>query len=132
MSFEFMDISQKAAYIQGLADGLELDKSTPEGKIIDAMLDLICEMTDEFEMLKEDVQALQEDSFDFDDDFDDDFDEDNPDYEVVCPDCGAEVVVDEDTLIEGEISCPNCGGTLEFDFSSLFDAEKDESEDLPF
>ena len=133
MAYEYMSTSEKAAYLKGLAEGLDLDKSKPEGKLIDAMLDLLYDITDDMNAMEERIDDIEENE-DFDDDFYDfdDFDEDNPDYEVKCPDCGAEVVVDEDTLIEGEISCPNCGGVLEFDFSSLFDADKEDSEDLPF
>ena len=137
MAYEYMTPSEKAAYLSGLAEGLDLDKSKPEGKLIDAMLDLLYDIADGMNDLEERVDQIEDEYYnedDFDDEFDDDFDfdEDNPDYVVTCPDCGAEVVVDEDTLIEGEIPCPNCGGVLEFDFSSLFDADKDESDDLPF
>ncbi len=134
MAYEYMSPSEKAAYLKGLAEGLDLDKLKPEGKLIDAMLDLLYDITDEMNAMEERVDQIEDEYYDedyFDDEFDD-FDEENPDYEVTCPDCGAEVVVDEDTLIEGEINCPNCGGVLEFDFSSLFDADKDDSEELPF
>ena len=127
---DFMNVSERAAYLKGLAEGLDLDKSKPEGKLIDAMLDLIYDMSDEITYIEEDVQFLIEQNdelfeiideigYDVDDEYDA-FDENNPEYEVKCPDCGAEIVVDEDTLIEGEMNCPNCGGELEFDFSSLF------------
>ena len=126
-----MNISQRASYLKGLADGLDLDKSKPEGKLIDAMLDLIYEITEEIGYVQEDVELLMnDDDFEFDDE--DYYDDDMPEYEVKCPDCGAEVAVDEDTLIEGEINCPDCGRILEFDFSNFFDDDKDESEDLPF
>ena len=36
-----MELSKKAAYLQGLVDGLGVDESTKEGKIIRAMLSLI-------------------------------------------------------------------------------------------
>ena len=137
MSTQDMNFSQRAAYLKGLAEGLDLDKSKPEGKLIDAMLELLYDITEELDMVEDDIETLQDDIFEMaDEDFDEDFcdfDDDNPDYEVVCPDCGAEVVVDEDTLIEGEINCPKCGGVLEFDFSSLFDEDNDdENEELPF
>lgn len=133
MAYEYLTPSEKAAYLGGLAEGLDLDKSKPEGKLIDAMLDLLYDITDSMNDLEERLDQIEEEYYedDFDDEFDDYY-EDNPDYEVICPDCGAEVVVDEDTLLEGEINCPNCGGVLEFDFSSLFDADKDDNEDLPF
>ena len=36
-----MTLSEKAAYIQGLADGLDLDETTKEGKLIAALIDLV-------------------------------------------------------------------------------------------
>ncbi len=54
-----------------------------------------------------------DDLYDFDDEDEDDddydFDDENPEYEVTCPKCGEVVVVDENTLLEGETSCPKCG-----------------------
>ena len=130
--YEYMSVNAKAAYLLGLANGLDLDTSKPEGKLIEAMLDLIFEMTEELEMVEEDLEMIQEDVMDLDDDYYDG-DDDNPDYEVVCPDCGAEIMVDEDTLIEGEINCPSCGNVIEFDFSSLYDDDGGEiEEELPF
>ncbi len=145
-----MTLNERAAYIKGLADGLDLDESKPEVKVIKEMLELIYDLTDELSLtqdeiddvcdviddLRDEVGELEEDFDDLtdflaEDDYDDDLedDEDNFDYEVKCPDCGAEIVVDEDTLIEGEISCPNCGNELEFDFSSLFSDENDENKE---
>lgn len=118
--------NERAAYLKGLAEGLDLDKSKPEGKLIDGMLDLIFDMSAEIGGLYDHISMLEDALYNDDelgdiDDSDFDFeDEENPDYEVKCPDCGADIVVDEDTLLEGEISCPNCGNTLEFDFTSLF------------
>ena len=34
-----MTINEKAAYIKGIADGVELDNSTKEGKLIAALID---------------------------------------------------------------------------------------------
>ena len=39
-----MELSKKAAYLQGLVDGLGVDESTKEGKIIKAMSALLAEM----------------------------------------------------------------------------------------
>lgn len=116
--------NERAAYLKGLAEGLDLDKTKPEGKLIDGMLDLIFDMSAEIGGLYDHISMLEDSIFDDEyEDFDDEpdyDDEENPDYEVKCPDCGAEIVVDEDTLLEGEIACPNCGNELEFDFTSLF------------
>lgn len=118
--------NERAAYLKGLAEGLDLDKTKPEGKLIDGMLDLIFDMSAEIGGLYDHISMLEDAMFedeydDYGEDDDIEFDdEENPDYEVKCPDCGAEIVVDEDTLLEGEINCPNCGNELEFDFTGLF------------
>ena len=139
-----MTLNEKIAYIKGLAEGLSLDEKKPEVKVINEILELLEDMAisvtnteelyDELSLqvdeIDEDLASVEEDFYCDDCDCDEcdedccDFDEeDNPDYEVKCPDCGAEIVVDEDTLLEGEIPCPNCGNTLEFDFSILFNED---------
>ena len=41
-----MNINEKAAYIKGLYDGLELQGTSKEAKIIGEMLDLVSKMAD--------------------------------------------------------------------------------------
>jgi len=36
-----MNLTEKSAYIKGLAEGLEFDKTTKEGKILAALLELV-------------------------------------------------------------------------------------------
>ena len=55
-----MNLSEKSAYIKGLADGLNIDKTTAEGKIIDAMLGLISDMTEEIAELSNKVATLED------------------------------------------------------------------------
>ena len=135
-----MSITEKIAYIKGLAEGLALDDSKPEIKVINAIIDLLddiaydlTDMEDLYDELSEQVDEIDQDlaeveselyDEDFEDDFDDDDDyfddDDNPFYEVTCGACGEKINVSEDVLLEGEIECPNCGELLEFDFSDLF------------
>ena len=42
-----MDICEKIAYIDGLTEGLDLDKTTKEGKILAAVIDLLKVITEE-------------------------------------------------------------------------------------
>ena len=42
-----MDICEKIAYIKGLAEGLSLDETTKEGKILAAVIDLLGDITEE-------------------------------------------------------------------------------------
>ena len=137
-----MDLTEKIAYIKGLCDGLQLDENKPEVKVIQAIIDLLDDITydvQDMEELYDDLSAqvdeidqdlaeveseLYDDEED-DDGFDDDYEE-NPFYEVTCDSCGKKINVSEDVLLEGEIECPNCGEVLEFDFSDLFTEEDDE------
>ena len=144
-----MTITEKIAYIKGLAEGLSLDESKPEVKIINAMIDLLDdiaydltdveelydELSEQVDEIDQDLAEVESELYDdaeieddfYDDDFDDFEDEENPFYEVTCGSCGEKINVSEDVLLEGEIECPNCGELLEFDFSDLF-AEDDFSE----
>ena len=129
-----MGITENAAYLKGLFDGYELDKSTKEGKIIAGMLDLMADMADKIsaleadnrdlheyvEELDQDLGAVEEDLY-FDDEEDDDYDDLNDDedydcddtdyYEIECPSCG-EVVCFDDSLDTDELVCPACGEAI--------------------
>ncbi len=130
-----MDICEKIAYIKGLAEGLSLDETTKEGKILAAVIDLlgditeeICDIEDGCDELMEQIDAVDEDlssleSFIYeDDDCDccgDDCDCDCCDdevYEIECPACNDVIYLDADMLAEEGMVCPNCGTDLEFDF----------------
>ncbi len=130
-----MDICEKIAYIKGLAEGLSLDDSTKEGKILNAIIDLlgditeeICDIEDGCDELMEQIDAVDEDLASLediiyeDDDCDcgcDDCDcdcEDDELYEIECPACNDTIYLDADMLAEEGMVCPNCGTDLEFDF----------------
>ena len=46
-------------------------------------------------------------------------------YSVICPNCGEEFCVDDDTAQKGELNCPNCNEELEFDLSDCDCCEGD-------
>ena len=136
-----MELTNKAMYIKGLADGLGLDAASKEGKVIAALLELVNEMAGTIEemqskmrVLEDYVEELDEDLGDVeevlvgDGDVDEDEDDDEEYFETTCPVCEEEIVFDEDTLESGEIRCPNCGEKLEFDLSDLADAEDEDQE----
>ena len=129
-----MNILERASYLRGLFDGLEIDTSTKEGKLLVAMtevIDELCEavsdlqqitdeMSDELDEVAEELLELEGafDECDCDDDECDcgeDCDCEDFHYEVVCPTCGDSIMVDEDILALGKIQCPGCGEDLEFD-----------------
>ena len=133
-----MEISEKVAYLKGLAEGLALDTETKEGKLIAAIIDVLDEMSIRFEdiddnlvdledgldAVSDDLSEVEEALYEMDDD-DEELDVDAEYFETTCPVCQEEIVFDEDTLDSGEIRCPNCGEKLEFDLSDLARAEDD-------
>lgn len=133
-----MEISEKVAYLKGLAEGLALDTETKEGKLIAAIIDVLDEMSIRFEdiddnlvdledgldAVSDDLSEVEETLYEMDDD-DEELDDDAEYFETTCPVCQEEIVFDEDTLDSGEIRCPNCGERLEFDLSDLARAEDD-------
>lgn len=133
-----MDICEKIAYIKGLAEGLQLDETTKEGKILAAIIDLlgditeeICDIEDGCDALLEHIDAVDGDLADLEEfvyeDDDDDCDccdddcdccdcDDDEVYEIECPACNDVIYLDAEMLEEDGMVCPNCGTDLEFDF----------------
>lgn len=137
-----MTISEKVAYLKGLAEGLNLDtEKSKEGKLISVMIGILEEMgisiealEDEMDDLGEELDAVSEDLSDVEDivyddeddededDWDDDYDEDEDFFEVACPSCGADIVIDQDVLNAGTVECPGCGDKFAIDLTD--DEEK--------
>ena len=112
-----MTITEKVAYLRGLAEGMKLDSSTNEGKLTLAIIDTLDDiaLTAQVDEIDDDLGELEDEVYsDGCDDEDEDFDDTL--YEVECPSCGDIICLDEEMLDEGEIDCPNCGEKLEFDF----------------
>ncbi len=142
-----MTISEKVAYLKGLADGMELDKEDSKeskliGKIIDILEDVglsVEDLESEVEDLGDALDVLSEDVEDLEtlvyDDWEDDEDDDDvlpfptelgdDFFEVECPSCGEDIVIDESALDADEVACPNCGDkfALGFDMDDLTDDE---------
>ena len=135
-----MDICEKIAYIKGLADGLDFDKTTSEGKILEAIIDLlgdvieeICEIEDGCDELMEQVDEIDEDLSDVEEILyeEDDEAEDDDLYEIECPSCHDIIYLDEDMIGEDGMTCPNCGTelTFEFDEEAEDEAEAEDKEE---
>ena len=120
-----MTITEKAAYIKGLVDGLELDGTTKEGKILSAIIDLVSDIAEDVTDIAEDVEYLEEYIYELDDDYCDcdDCDEDCCDcdccdceddeyFECECPSCG-EMVCFDSSIDPEELTCPACGEKFE-------------------
>ena len=128
-----MTISEKVAYLKGLAEGLDIDtEKSKEGKLISVMIGILEEVGLSIEDLEENSLALGEEIDTLSDDLADVenvvFEEDDDDFfEVECPDCGEPLRIDEDDLAEGVVQCPSCDSTYSLD---LVDDEDEEDEDI--
>ena len=126
-----MTISEKAAYLKGLMDGLDLDKEKAEGKMIAAIVELLGDVTkrvtdieettiaisDELDEIEEDLDAIEDYILDEEEDFDDeddfeDWDDEDEEYDEEGFDFG-----DEDSIIY-EVKCA-CGEIINFDEETL-------------
>lgn len=146
-----MTLAEKIAYIKGLADGMKLDDSKDEVKLIKELIavledvaydieeqdEIMGEMQEQLDAVDEDLDELEEFVYECDCCDDDDcdccdddcdcgccdFDDDY--FEVECPSCGETICIDESILDEGSIECPACHENLEFEFDDC-DCEEDD------
>ena len=120
-----MTISEKVAYLKGLAEGLDIDtEKSKEGKLISVMIGILEEVGLSIEDLEENTVALGEEIDALSDDlsdveqlvFEDEDEEDGCGcgcedgdlFETDCPSCGETLVIDAGVLEEGVIQCPSC------------------------
>ena len=138
-----MTISEKVAYLKGLAEGLNIDtEKSKEGKLINVMIGILEEigltledleenslaLGEEIDVLSDDLADVEDIVFDDEDEDEDEEDEEFDDdwFEVECPSCDEVLVVDEDALEEGYIKCPNCGTEYSLDLTDdVVDADED-------
>jgi len=121
-----MTTKEYSAYIKGLLEGLQLDQSKPETKVINALCGIIEQMADEIDTLKKDNETL----FDYAEELDQDLGEleelvwdedecdccDDDDEGCCCGCCGDDD--DEDDEDDSDFycaMCPHCGEKVYFD-----------------
>ena len=153
-----MTISEKVAYIKGLADGLALSDETKEGKVLKAVIDVLGDIASEIDDLNEnqldigdELDALSEDLGDVEDIIFGDLDDDDEccDDDCCCCDDDDEDDDDDDDdddELEFEATCPECGADIALSEADLnkgsakcpscgellefeFDGEEDEEEE---
>ena len=91
-----MEISQKVAYLKGLAEGLALDTESKEGKLIAAIIDVLddmsekfseiddelCDVEDGLDAVSDDLSDVEETIYEMDDEDEDDEAEADADAEA--------------------------------------------------
>ena len=154
-----MTISEKAAYLKGLMDGLDLDKEKAEGKMIAAIVELLGDVTkrvtdieettiaisDELDEIEEDLDAIEDYILDEEDEYDDeDWDDEDEWDEDEEYEEGFDFGDEETTIYE--VKCI-CGEIIDFDEETLeqgsmkcpncgelleFSLEDEDEEEIPF
>lgn len=144
------ELKERIAYLQGLSEGLNMDRDSKEGKLFNALIDVLDEMTvaiDEItnnqkelegyiEAIDEDLGDVEDDIYgedDDDDECDDDCDCDCGDdcdcnyVELECPKCH-DIIRYESSILEDddviEVTCPNCDEVIYINEDNL-EMEKD-------
>ncbi|MBR5521575.1 MAG: hypothetical protein IKU54_06220 [Oscillospiraceae bacterium] len=143
-----MSLTEKLAYIQGLCEGMELDGTTKEGKVLLAIVDLLDDLTDTVSQLDNDIDQIFDEIDAIDEDLTDVEDallydeEDEDEDDCGCGHhhhhhggCGCGCHDDEDEEWEDdedltdlydeenplyEITCPKCGDIVCMDEDMLF------------
>ena len=118
-------MKEKAAYLKGLIDGLGIDETTKEGKVIKAMSELLGELAEAVDAIDEDVthaydqiNDLSEELEDLEADLyeDDDTDDDDEEPEEDAEDAEDSGDDDDNADVAGEpyyeVACPACGNTV--------------------
>ncbi|NLP14780.1 MAG: hypothetical protein GX383_09995 [Clostridium sp.] len=118
-------IRERVSYLKGLAEGMQLDDSTNEGKIIKAMIEVLDDIALTVDDLVEAQQQLEEYVDDIDEDlaeferilYDEDYDcDDETIAEIECPHCHGIFELKEDMIDDDKDSfkCPNCNEDISF------------------
>jgi len=128
------ELTDRVAFLRGLAEGMQLDASKPESKLMLKMLEVLDEMAkdnddlhkaldelnDYVESIDEDLSDMEEDIYgdatdeddeedEDDDESDDEDDEDERTVEYACPYCGEVMVFDVERFdFDEDYLCPNC------------------------
>ncbi len=109
------DIVKKIAYLRGLCEGYGIGKNTKEGMIFSGIFDVLDELTEEVENIELSNSC-------------DRCNDEEPEYSYafICPSCGQELEVDEETLEkEEDLNCPACGNIIPLmDEFATFDDEE--------
>ena len=159
-----MTIKEKVAYLEGLAEGMEIE-STEQGKLFSAIIDTLYDIADEINELNEnaldigeELDAISDDlaevedflldedydiddeDFDFDFDTDEDYDDDDDEcggenhscdacgstdddveftIDVNCPECNAEIELDENAISNESVTCPTCNKIIELEIDEV-------------
>jgi len=128
-------IKEQLAYLKGLAEGLNVGQSSPEGRVLLAMMEAMNEMVRSMDrlymqqdQLESYLEAIDDDLTDLENEVFEEYDEDLEDlaieYELEDDDDIVGMDDLDDSAIEYmEMACPNCGETVFVD-EDVFESDE--------
>lgn len=139
-------LKEKVAYLKGLAEGMKINDSTNEGKLLKAIIDVLDDVALSVEDIEEIQEELSQQVDTIDEDLaeiekavyseedcscgcEDDEDEDDEDLttEFECPHCNEKVTIDlKDIDDDSVIECPHCNKEIEIEWDCCCDECEDE------
>ncbi len=104
-----MTVTERAAYLKGLADGMKLDENKDEVKLIRELIGIVTDLANDLTDVSDSVHELGDYVEEIDDDLSEVEDAVVEDEDDGC-DCGCE----DDEDCEYDLECPKCGETILF------------------
>ena len=95
-----MKLTERAAYLKGLAEGFDLDTTKPKNKLINDMITLLGEMAEKIDELEEATSTLN--------DYCDELDHDLGDLETEVYELDHECECDDDECDDDDCDCGCC------------------------
>ena len=122
-------LGEEVAYLRGLAEGLDIDDKSKEGKMIGKIVEILgCfadkveeleysvgDLEDQVEELEYEVEELQQEVEDLEEWLYYEDDEEGLSFiEMECPNCSEVVEIDEELLFDDSVDviCPNCHAVI--------------------
>lgn len=129
-------LKEKVAYLKGLAEGMKISDASNEGKIINAIIEVLDdiaivvddiddtqqELIEEIDEMDEDLAEVEkvifgDDYYTEDSDDDDDEDEEDIATEFDCPHCGESIILEEAFMSKDAVLCPHCKKEIEIEWA---------------
>lgn len=133
-------LGERVAYLKGLAEGLNVEESTNEGKLIKGIIEVLEDFALEVDEVEDSVDVISEHIEEIDNDLaqleyeyydedeesyeDEDYETDPELYEVDCPGCEKTILIEEEELANS-LTCPYCGQEIDVEFEDEMDEENE-------